>query len=87
MITSFQKKVYNIVRRIPKGRVATYTDIARAIGCPRAMRAVGNALNKNRYVDVPCHRVIRRDGSAGGFVWGRKKKIKLLCAEGVLLKI
>jgi methylated-DNA-[protein]-cysteine S-methyltransferase len=57
--------------------------IARAIGSPGASRAVGNALNKNRSPSVPCHRVIRSDGTVGGFARGTKAKTAMLRAEGV----
>jgi O-6-methylguanine DNA methyltransferase len=81
-ISEFSQKVYDAVSQIPKGQVRTYKDIARAIGAPLAYRAVGNALNKNPYIgQVPCHRVIRSDGSIGGFVKGEEVKKKLLLVE------
>lgn len=83
MITKFEEKVYNVVKRIPRGKVVTYQAVAKAVSRPRAARAVGNALNKNPFRDVPCHRVTRSDGGAGGFVRGRVKKLKLLKKEGV----
>ena len=83
MPTKFQDKVYEICRRIQKGKVTTYKAIAEAIGT-KAYRAVGTALNKNPYAPrVPCHRVINSDGSLGGFATGIKEKIKLLKKEGV----
>lgn len=86
-MTEFQRKVYNFVKTIPKGKTATYKEVAVAIGCPNAYRAVGNALNKNPFVytersrGVPCHRVIRSDGNIGGYVLGVKKKVELLQRE------
>ena len=81
-ITKFQEKVYKIVSKIPKGKTLTYKEVALAVGSPRAYRAVGNALNKNpRLGLVPCHRVIRSDGKAGGYILGAAKKIKLLKKE------
>lgn len=81
---TFAEKVYEIVANIPKGKVTTYSEIARAMKQPRAARAVGNALNKNRHFDtVPCHRVVRTDGHLGGYVFGLKKKIDILEKEGV----
>lgn len=59
--------VFSAVRKIPRGRVATYAAVAAAAGRRRAYRAVGNALNKNPFKSVPCHRVIRSDRTAGGF--------------------
>lgn len=95
--TPFEVKVYKACARIPKGKVATYAWIAKAIGQPGAARAVGNALNKNPHgfcdprskasavKRVPCHRVIASDGSIGGFAHGTKRKIQLLKREGVTL--
>lgn len=82
-MSKFHKRVYNITKRIPRGRVVTYAVIARMLGNPRAARAVGNALNKNPYRDVPCHRVVKSDGSIGGFARGMKEKLRLLAREGV----
>ena len=81
---TFAEQVWALTKRIPKGKVATYGQLARALKKPRACRAVGNALNKNPYAPiVPCHRVIRSDGSIGGFAMGANKKIALLTKEGV----
>ena len=82
---SFQEQVYRIVKEIPKGKVMTYREVAKAVGRPRACRAVGNALNKSASwrTDIPCHRVIRSDGSVGGYRKGIKKKIELLKHEKV----
>lgn len=88
-LTKFQKKVYDFVKTIPKGKTTTYKEVAIAIGHPRAYRAVGNALNKNpapfgkeaEQVLVPCHRVIKFDGTPGGFALGTLKKVKLLKNE------
>lgn len=80
-MTSFAKKIYKIVAKIPKGKTLTYKQVAEAAGHPRAHRAVGNILNKNRDPKVPCHRVIRSDGKTGGYAWGKSKKIKILKKE------
>lgn len=81
-ITDFEKKVYAVVAKIPKGEVRTYKWVAAKIGDPKASRAVGNALNKNPFIGkVPCHRVIRSDGSIGGFARGTEEKRKLLKRE------
>jgi len=80
---SFNERCYEILRRVPKGKVTTYKDLAKAMNT-KAYRAVGNAMNKNPYApEVPCHRVIQSDGSLGGFASGTKKKIQMLKAEGV----
>jgi len=84
-ITLFQQKVYAFVKKIPKGQMQTYQQVAIGIGKPRAARAVGSALNKNPFAPtVPCHRVIRSDGSIGGFAWGGNKKLQLLKREGAI---
>ena len=79
----FQKKVYEIVRKIPRGKVLGYKDVAKLVGHPRAWRAVGNILNKNKDPKIPCHRVIRTDRKIGGYNKGKKKKIALLQKEDV----
>ena len=86
MPTKFQDKVYNLCKKVPKGKVTTYKEIARAIGT-KAYRAVGTALNKNPFAPkVPCHRVVNSDGSIGGFASRVDKKIRLLRKEGVEIK-
>ena len=86
--TKFQLKVWNYLKKIPKGKVKTYLEVAKAIGKPRAFRAVANAVGKNPDPPkIPCHRVIRADGKLGGYSakGGLKTKIKLLKKEGFLL--
>ncbi len=81
MITSFQKKVYEIIRKIPKGKTTTYKAIAEKL--KTSPRAVGQALKANpNPIKVPCHRVIHKDGRIGGYKLGVKKKIELLKREG-----
>jgi methylated-DNA-[protein]-cysteine S-methyltransferase len=76
--------VYDIVAQIPKGKVTTYGDIARALGHPGASRAIGRILNRNpNPVTTPCHRVIKSDGKLGGYVFGTIKKKELLKKEGL----
>lgn len=83
-MTSFQEKVYKVVRKIPKGRVLTYKKVAELAGHPKAYRAVGNALNKNPDLKkIPCHRVVKSDGKIGGYGGGVDKKYLLLLREGV----
>ena len=84
---SFNHKVWALCARIPPGRVATYGQIAKALGSPGAARAVGNALNKNPYAPaVPCHRVVGSNGSLTGFAGGLGTKERLLVGEGVALR-
>lgn len=81
---TFKQKVYEIVSRIPKGKVMTYKEVAKKAGRPNAYRAVGNILNKNPDTKkVPCHRVIRSDGKVGGYAKGTKTKIAILKKEGL----
>ena len=81
----FNEKVYSLCKKIPFGMVSSYGNIASALGC-KAYRAVGNALNNNPYKDVPCFKVVKSDGSLGGFALGSKEKIRRLSKEGILVK-
>ena len=82
--TEFQKKVWKEILKIPKGQTKTYKDIALSIGSPKSYRAVANACGKNPLpVTIPCHRVVKSDGSIGGYSakGGVKKKKILLSGE------
>lgn len=82
--SAFVLAVYDVTRRIPKGKVATYQNIAKAIGHPLAYRAVGNALHRNpTLITMPCHRVVASNGAVGEYAAGKAKKIALLRDEGV----
>ena len=84
--TKFQLKVWKYLITIPKGSVKTYKQVAIAINCPKAARAVANACAKNPYAPkIPCHRVIRTDGGLGGYSGrgGVRQKLKLLRSEKV----
>ena len=86
--TKFQLKVWSYLSKIPLGSLKTYSQVAKAIGKPRAVRAVANAIGKNPYAPkIPCHRVIKSDGSLGGYSGkgGLKTKRFLLKKEGVKL--
>jgi len=82
--TDFQIAVWKELLRIPKGKTSTYAAIAKKIGKPKAVRAVGTACGKNpiAYL-VPCHRVLASNGSLGGYRWGLKRKSKLLKQEAL----
>ena len=83
--TQFQLKVWSYLKKIPKGKLKTYAQVAKAIGKPKAIRAVANAIGKNPFPPkIPCHRVIRSDGKLGGYSakGGIKTKKKLLKNEG-----
>ena len=77
-------KVYALVKAIPRGKVATYAEIARAAGT--SPRAVGSILHANHDPSIPCHRVVRSDGSPGGYNRGAELKIRILESEGVVAK-
>lgn len=79
---NFKQNVLYVVSKIPKGATLTYKEVARLAGRPRAYRAVGNILNKNYDPTIPCHRVIRSDGTIGGYNRGAAQKRKLLHNEG-----
>lgn len=82
--TSFAVRVRDAVRQIPKGETRSYGEVARAIGYPGAARAVGTVMKNNYDPSVPCHRVIRADGSLGGYNRGEARKREILLAEGAL---
>ncbi|MFA5933732.1 MAG: MGMT family protein [Candidatus Paceibacterota bacterium] len=81
---SFQEKVLSIVKKIPKGKVLTYKQVAEKTGSVNASRAVGSILKKNYNPDIPCHRVIRSNGVAGEYNRGRSEKIRKLKSEGII---
>jgi O-6-methylguanine DNA methyltransferase len=80
---TFAERVREVVRKIPKGETMTYRQVAVAAGSPRAYRGVGNILNKNYDPAIPCHRVVRSDGRAGGYNRGAAEKLRRLRVEGV----
>jgi len=85
-LTNFSAKVLRHTYKIPRGKVATYSGLAAKLGKPRAARAVATALANNPFpIIIPCHRVVRADGSLGGFGGGLKMKRELLEREGVAL--
>ena len=86
--TSFQKKVWKEILKIPKGKVKSYKDLAQSIGNSKSSRAVANACGKNPYpIKIPCHRVIRSDGGLGGYSGkgGIRAKRSLLKKEGIVI--
>ena len=86
-LSPFTKNTLALLELIPRGRVTSYAALARALGQARAARAVGNALHKNPWPGrLPCHRVLRSDGSLGGYVGGQRAKAALLRREGVNLR-
>ena len=83
---NFNEKCYNLLQKVPKGKVTTYREIAHALNT-KAYRAVGNAMHKNPHAPkVTCHRVVKSNGGIGGYTEGTKNKIKLLRKEGIIIK-
>jgi O-6-methylguanine DNA methyltransferase len=82
---TFTEKVYAVVAKIPRGQTMTYQEVARRAGNSRAARAVGNIMHNNPDTEkVPCHRVVRSDGTIGGYARGTAKKITILKREGAI---
>ena len=85
-MTPFAQKVFAVVRKIPNGKVLTYKQVAEKAGSPRAFRAVGSLMKTNFDPSIPCHRVIKSDGSLGNYNrGGTSQKRKILLAEGAKL--
>lgn len=83
---SFSEKVKGVVRNIPAGKTMTYQEVAIAAGSAKASRAVANIMAQNYDIEIPCHRVVRGDGTLGGYNRGGvEKKRELLVSEGVVL--
>lgn len=85
---NFNKKVLELTKKIPKGKITTYKIIAEKLGT-KSYRAVGTALRKNQYAPkIPCHRVVKSDGTVGGYkgIRNSKEKIRLLRKEGIKIK-
>jgi methylated-DNA-[protein]-cysteine S-methyltransferase len=81
------KDVYDLLTKIPSGKVVSYGDIAKALGHPKSSRAIGRILSHNpNPIIVPCHRVVKSNGKIGGFAYGEKKKMDLLEEEGIKVK-
>jgi len=83
---TFQSRVLKVVTDIPKGETLSYKQVAELAGSPRAARAVGNIMKSNHDKNIPCHRVIKSDGSIGGYNSGVQKKKRLLQSEGYVLE-
>lgn len=83
--TAFRLKIYETLKAIPYGETRSYEEVAQAVGSPKAVRAVGSACADNPVaLIIPCHRVVRKDGSLGGYRWGLEQKVKLLEMEAAV---
>lgn len=84
---NLEERVYKKLIEVPKGKVTTYGELAKAVGLPNGQRIIGRIMNENPYpVIVPCHRVIMSTGKVGGYAWGEKIKSSMLAKEGVQIK-
>ena len=85
-MSEFSERVWRVLQQVPSGKVITYQLLAQAAGKPKAFRAVGTILNHNtQLIVLPCHRVVKSNGSVGEYVSGIDKKISLLISEGVVI--
>lgn len=81
------KKIYKKLLEVPKGKITTYGELAKAVGMKNGQRVVGRIMNKNPYpVIVPCHRVVKSDGKVGGYAYGEEIKSNMLQNEGIEIK-
>ena len=84
---NIDKKIYKKLLEVPKGRITTYGELAKAVGMKNGQRAVGRIMNKNPYpVIIPCHRVVKSDGKVGGYAYGEEIKSQMLLDEGINIK-
>lgn len=81
-----EQRVYGMLARVPRGKITTYSELARAAGLKNGQRAVGRIMSKNPYPSIiPCHRVVRSTGDVGGYAYGTEVKEEMLSREGVAL--
>jgi methylated-DNA-[protein]-cysteine S-methyltransferase len=81
---NLEQRVYKKLLEVPKGEITTYGDLAKAVGLKNGQRAIGKIMNKNPYPGIiPCHRVVRSDGSVGGYAYGIKVKTYMLIDDGI----
>ncbi len=84
---NLDKKIYKKLLEVPKGKITTYGELARAVGLKNGQRTVGKIMNKNPYpVIIPCHRVVKSDGKIGGYAYGEEIKSDMLTREGIVIK-
>jgi len=84
---NLEQKVYRKLLEVPRGKVTTYSELAKAVGLKNGQRVIGRIMNKNPYpVVIPCHRVILSNKKVGGYAWGEKVKSKMLAKEGIKIK-
>ncbi|MEM2160721.1 MAG: MGMT family protein [Candidatus Nitrosotenuis sp.] len=83
-MNKLDQAVYKKLLQVPKGKVTTYGELARAVGLQNGQRVIGQIMNRNPFpVVIPCHRVVKSDGKIGGYFYGEKVKTKMLSDEGI----
>lgn len=86
-MNDLERRVYQKLLKVPKGKVTTYGELAKAINLPNGQRAIGRIMNKNPFpVIIPCHRVVKSDGKIGGYFYGEDVKTNMLSKEGISVK-
>ncbi|MEM4378868.1 MAG: MGMT family protein [Candidatus Nitrosotenuis sp.] len=86
-MNKLEHKVYKTLLRVPKGKVTTYGELAKAVGLKNGQRVIGRIMNKNPFpVIIPCHRVVKSDGKIGGYFYGQEVKTRMLSAEGIVVR-
>jgi methylated-DNA-[protein]-cysteine S-methyltransferase len=86
-MNNLERRVYQKLLKVPKGKVTTYSELAKAVGLQNGQRQIGQIMSRNPFpVIIPCHRVVKSDGKIGGYFYGEKIKSKMLSAEGILIK-
>lgn len=84
---NIDQKIYKKLLEVPKGKITTYGDLAKAVGMKNGQRFVGRIMNKNPYpAIIPCHRVVKSDGNVGGYAYGENTKSNMLTKEGIKIK-
>lgn len=86
-MNELEQRVYKELMRVPKGKVTTYGELAKAAGIKNGQRIIGQIMNRNPFpVIIPCHRVVKSDGKIGGYFYGQSVKTEMLSKEGISVK-
>lgn len=86
-MNELERQVYKKLLKVPKGKVTTYGELAKAVGLKNGQRAIGHIMNRNPFpVIIPCHRVVKSDGKIGGYFYGQEVKTKMLSDEGIVVR-
>ncbi|HXG14557.1 MAG TPA: MGMT family protein [Candidatus Nitrosotenuis sp.] len=86
-MNELERQVYKTLLKVPKGKVTTYSELAKAVGLKNGQRVIGRIMNRNPFpVIIPCHRVVKSDGKIGGYFYGQEVKTKMLSDEGLVVR-